>query len=74
MRQPTRASRGIGAGKTPPTDEDGLPTAEGDDGVDRTLILEFLRMSPAERLDVADGYAQEIEELRERLRRAPAGP
>jgi hypothetical protein len=50
------------------------PVANDDDGVDRTLIREFLQLSPSERLDVVDGYAQEIEELRKGVRRTPAGP
>lgn len=48
--------------------------AGDDDGVDRTLIREFLRLSPSERLDVVDGYAQEIEALRKGVRRSPAEP
>lgn len=39
-----------------------------DEGVDRSLVRESLRRSPAERLDLADGYAQEIEALRGRVR------
>lgn len=36
-------------------------------GVDRTLVRACLDLSPAERIDLADAYAQEIEALRPRL-------
>lgn len=44
---------------------DASPGADYDEsGVDRSLIRESLGKSPAERLDLADSLAQEIEELR----------
>lgn len=53
-----------------------LPPGRGnvaydEDGVDRTLIREWLAKSPAERLDLSDACAQEIETLRARLRSGP---
>jgi len=38
--------------------------AYNEDGVDLTLIREFLRLTPLERLCLVDDYAQEIEYLR----------
>ena len=47
-----------------------VPATPGvdDDGVDRTLIRESLARTPLERLDLADAYAREIEELRALMR------
>lgn len=52
-----------------PLDESAVPPDTFDEnGFDRSLVRESLRMSPAERLDLADGYAQEIEALRASVR------
>ena len=42
-----------------------------EDGVDLTLIREFLRLTPLERLRTAEAFAQEILELRKRIVREP---
>lgn len=52
------------APRTPDVDED---------GVDRTLIRESLARTPLERLDLADAYAREIEELRAFMRPSRPG-
>ncbi len=44
------------------------PDAFDEEGVDRSLVRESLRRSPGERLDLADGYAQEIEAMRASVR------
>ena len=68
-----RAPQGVG--QSPPTgradvgDEDGPPSAEvaqeraADDGVDVTLIRWMLSLSPDERLDVLQGFADSVAEL-----------
>ncbi len=53
--------------------DDPSASAYDSDGVDRSLIRESLSRTPAERLDVADSYAQEIEMLRMLLRPIPHG-
>lgn len=44
------------------------PDTFDENGFDRSLVRESLRRSPGERLDLADGYAQEIEALRVSVR------
>jgi hypothetical protein len=39
-----------------------------EDGVDLTLIRWALSLTPAERLEMLDGYLEEIEQIRERNR------
>lgn len=46
--------------------EDAAPDVSAE-GVDLTLVREWLGMSPAERLALADAAAQEIEGLRARI-------
>lgn len=58
-----------------PSDEGAVPPGAFDEeGVDRSLVRESLRRSPAERLDLADGYAQEIEALRASVRGRRGAP
>jgi hypothetical protein len=45
-----------------------------DAGVDQTLIREWLGKSPAERLELADAAAQEIEALRACVVPGPVRP
>ena len=47
-----------------------LVAAVDEAGVDRSLIRAALDLGVAERLDLADAYAQEIEELRARIKPA----
>ncbi|MEO6324043.1 MAG: hypothetical protein ABIQ65_05395 [Thermoanaerobaculia bacterium] len=53
--------------------DDPSASAYDSDGVDRSLVRESLSRTPAERLDIADSYAQEIEMLRLLLRPIPLG-
>ena len=55
---------------TLPTDASQGPTHDAD-GVDRSLIRESLARTPAERLDLADAYAVEIEALRKNVSDEP---
>ena len=52
-----------------------VPATSGvdEDGVDRTLIRESLARTPLERLELADAYAREIEELRALMRPSRPG-
>jgi len=69
----------VGAPAARPTPEQllepaGLVRSEdvyNEDGVDLTLIREFLRLTPLERLRTAEAFAQEILELRKRIVREP---
>ena len=45
------------------------PVAYDETGVDRSLIRAALDLEVAERLDIVDAYAQEIEELRAAVHR-----
>ena len=61
-----------GAGPPAAVAGEGGQAGYDEEGVDRTLIREWLAKCPSERLELADACAREIEMLRSRMRARPA--